>query len=71
MDNTGYRERGMKIREESQARAIALAQELDRRLPRWPGDPGFDFYQDLLARIRRTCPLTNAATCPPRSPKPM
>lgn len=71
VDNTHYRERGVKIREESQARAIALAQELDRKLPRSPGDPCFDFYQDLLGRIRKACPLTNAATCPPRSPKPM
>jgi hypothetical protein len=71
IDHTGYRERGVKIREESQARAIATARELDRQLPRTPGDPCFDFYQDLLARIRAACPLTNAATCPPRSPKPM
>jgi hypothetical protein len=71
IDNTGYRERGVKIREESQARAIATARELDRKLPRTPGDPCFDFYQDLLGRIRAACPLTNATTCPPRSPKPM
>jgi hypothetical protein len=71
VDNTDYRERGVKIREESQARAIATARELDRKLPRTPGDPGFDFYQGLLARIRAVYPLTNAATCPPRSPKPM
>lgn len=71
IDNTGYRERGVKIREESQARAIALARDLDRVLSRTPGNAGFDFYQDLLARIRAACPLTNATTCPPRSPKPM
>lgn len=71
VDNSHYRERGVQIREESQARAIALARELDRKLPRTAGDPCFDFYQELLARIRAACPLTNAATCPPRSPKPM
>ena len=71
IDNTGYRERGVKIREDSQARAIATAAELDRKLPRTPGDRSFDFYQELLARIRTACPLSNAATCPPRSPKPM
>jgi hypothetical protein len=71
VDNSGYRERGVKIREESQARAIATAKELDCVLPRTPGNPCFDFYQDLLGRIRAACPLTNAATCPPRSPKPM
>jgi hypothetical protein len=71
VDNTGYRERGARIREESQARANQTANELDRRLPRTPGDPCFDFYQDLLARIRASYPLANAASCPPRSPKPM
>lgn len=71
VDNSDYRERGVKIRDESQARAIATAKELDRVLPRTPGNACFDFYQDLLARIRAACPLTNATTCPPRSPKPM
>ena len=71
LDNTGYRERGAKIREESLARATQTAGELERKLPRTPGDPTYDFYQDLLARIRATYPLANAATCPPRSPKPM
>jgi hypothetical protein len=71
IDNTGYRERGVKIREESQARAIATARDLDQKLPRTAGHPCYDFYQDLLARIRAACPLSNAATCPPRSPKPM
>ncbi|HEX7631258.1 MAG TPA: hypothetical protein VF388_03925, partial [Lacunisphaera sp.] len=71
VDNSGYRERGVKIREESQARAISTAKELDRVLPRTAGNPCFDFYQELLARIRAACPLTNATTCPPRSPKPM
>ncbi len=71
VDNSGYRERGVKIREESQVRAIATAKELDRVLSRTTGDASFDFYQDLLARIRVACPLTNATTCPPRSPKPM
>jgi len=71
VDNSDYRERGVRIREESQARAIATAKELDRTLPRTPGNACFDFYQDLLARIRTACPLANATTCPPRSPKPM
>lgn len=71
VDNTGYRERGAKIREESLARANQTARDLDRQLPRTPGDPCFDFYQDLLARIRASYPLANAASCPPRSPKPM
>jgi hypothetical protein len=71
VDNSDYRERAAKVREEYQANAIKLAGELDRKLPRTKGDPTFDFYQDLLGRIRVACPLANAATCPPRSPKPM
>jgi len=71
IDNTGYRERGAKIREEYQSNANKTVAELVRVLPRTAGDPGFDFYQSLLARIRAVYPLTNAATCPPRSPKPM
>lgn len=71
VDNTGYRERGAKVREEYQANAIKLAKDLGRTLSRTPGDPVFDFYQSLLARIRATTPLANVASCPPRSPKPM
>jgi hypothetical protein len=71
VDNSDYRERGAKVREESQARANRDAGELQKRLSRTPGDPSFDFYQSLLSRIRAAYPLANAATCPPRSPKPM
>jgi hypothetical protein len=70
-DNNDYRERAAKVREEYQANANRLAGELGGKLPRTAGNPGFDFYQDLLGRIRAACPLANAATCPPRSPKPM
>jgi hypothetical protein len=70
VDNTDYRERGVKIREESQARAIKLAQELDRKLPRTPGDPALISTRTCSAHPP-ACPLDNAATCPPRSPKPM
>ena len=71
VDNSDYRERAAKIREESQQRSNHNATEFLRTLSRTPGDPAFDFYQGLLARIRAVTPLTNAATCPPRSPKPM
>ncbi|MFI5358282.1 MAG: hypothetical protein ACHQ4G_13195, partial [Opitutales bacterium] len=71
VDNSDYRERAAKIREDYQAKANESAAKLQQDLVRTPGDPTYDFYQDLLARIHRTCPLTNAATCPPRSPKPM
>jgi hypothetical protein len=72
IDNTGYRERGAKVREEYQTNAIKLAKDLQRTLPRTPGDPAFDFYQSpARAASARPAPLSNAATCPPRSPKPM
>ena len=70
VDCTGYRERGVKIREEYQAKANERT-AAGKKLPRTPGDPAFDFYQSLLARIRAVTPLANAATCPVRSPKPM
>ena len=57
--------------EESQAKANHDAGKLQRELSSTPGDPSFDFYQSLLSRIRASYPLTNATTCPPRSPKPM
>lgn len=71
VDNTDYRERAAKIREEYQANAIKLAGDLGQKLPRTPDDPTYAFYQDLLNRIRAASPLANAATCGPRSPKPM
>lgn len=71
VDNSNYRERAAQVREEYQSKANNDAAELRSRLSRTPGDPAFDFYQSLLERIRANVPLTNAATCPPRSPKPM
>ena len=71
VDNSNYRERGAKVREEYQNQGNARAAEMAKKLSRTPGDPAFDFYSSLLERIRRVKPLANAATCPPRSPKPM
>lgn len=71
VDNANYRERGVTVRAEYQKRHDDISAELQQRLPRTPGHPAFDFYQELLSRIRRVKPLTNAATCGPRSPKPM
>lgn len=71
VDNTDYRERAAKIREEYQANANKLAGDLGQKLPRTLDDPTYAFYQDLLGRIRAASPLANAATCGPRSPKPM
>lgn len=71
VDNSDYRERAAKVREDYQKNADQGAAELLQSLPRTPGHPTYDFYQDLLARIRAVAPLTNLATCPPRSGKPM
>jgi hypothetical protein len=71
VDVTTYRERAAQIREDYQTKANERAAEARRVLPRTPGNPNFDFYQGLLARIRSVVPLANAATCPPRSPRPM
>ena len=71
VDNSNYRERAATIRAEYQQRHNDTAAALAKSLSRTPGDPKFDFYQDLLGRIRRVKPLTNALTCGPRSPKPM
>ncbi len=71
IDNSNYRERGAQVRAEVQKKHDDLSLEISQRLSRTPGDPRFDFYQNLLERIRRVKPLTNAQTCPPRSPKPM
>ncbi len=71
IDNTNYRERGAQVRAEYQKKHDDVSAELARKLIRQPGHAPFDFYQDLLGRIRRAKPLTNATTCGPRSPKPM
>lgn len=71
VDHSDYRERAAKMREEYQANADRGAAALLQTLPRTPGHPVYDFYQDLLGRIRAAVPLANAATCPPRSGKPM
>ncbi len=71
VDNSNYRERAATIRAEYQQRQNDAVAVLAKNLSRTPGDPKFDFYNDLLGRIRRVRPLANAATCPPRSPKPM
>ena len=71
IDNSNYRERGAQIRAEYQQRNNEVSVDLAKKLIRTPGHAPYDFYQDLLGRIRQAKPLTNATTCPPRSPKPM
>ena len=71
LDNSGYRERAATIRSERQAEEISGTERCQRLLPRQPGYAPWDHYQNLLRRIRACAPLTNAATCQQRSPKPM
>ncbi len=71
VDNSNYRERASTKLRECEIESARLAAEFDDKLSRTPGDPSFDFYQDLLNRIRASTPLTNATTCPPRTEKPM
>ncbi len=70
VSNEGYRERAAKVRTEWEAGEAKAIGELTV-LSRQPGNPAYDFYQDLLARIRAVAPLTNAHDTTPRSPKPM
>jgi len=69
ISNEGYRERAARIRAEHQQSENQKTAALT--LSRDPADPCFAFYQNLLDRIRRVVPLTNAAVCPDRSAKPM
>jgi hypothetical protein len=71
VDSSDYRERAAKVREEYQAKANERAAVCARDLPRTPGHPIFDQYQGYIERFRRTLPLENAGSCPPRSPRPM
>jgi hypothetical protein len=70
VDNSDYKERAAAKRKECQEEELARIAQ-DKLAPRTPGSPAWELYQDLLARIRARCPLTNAATAPERSPKPM
>jgi hypothetical protein len=71
LDNTGYRERAAAVRNEYQVAEKSGTERCLRLLPRKAGFAPWDHYQNLLQRIRACTPLTNAATCPNRSPKPM
>jgi hypothetical protein len=70
VDNSDYRERAAIIRQQRQdehlARVAAYA-----AAPPAADDPNRALYERLIARMRARHPLTNAATCPPRSPLPM
>lgn len=70
IDNSDYRQRALRVREEYQAAEYARIAEA-RTLPREAGYGPWDHYQDLLARIRRAAPLDPDFRPAPRSAKPM
>lgn len=69
ISNEGYRERAAKIRKEyengEQKKIAALV------LDRSETNPDYQFYQNLLSRIRVVSPLRNAHTCKERTDIPM
>ena len=71
VDNADYRQRAEQERTRRQQLFLDHVADLQRSLVRNASNPDWTHYQQLLARIRRQQPLTNAATCPPRSPLPM
>ena len=69
IDNSDYRERAVKIREEHQQKHNESKAEKQSQLDRQ--SPAGKFYQELLQRMREQQPLSNAETAPLRSPLPM
>ena len=69
ISNEGYRERAAKIRKEYEngEKEKLTALELDRS----ESNPAYQFYCDLLSRIRAVSPLENADTCGERTYIPM
>lgn len=70
IDNSNYRERAVEIRQQRQNAELERIDRLHAH-PYAADDSTYQFYQHLLAVMRAKHPLTNAETCPPRSPKPM
>lgn len=66
LDNTDYKERAKKIRDENLANSLVKIEQGLRR----PHDADYHFVRRLIERMRAIQPLTNAATCPRRSPLP-
>ncbi|MEI6083532.1 MAG: hypothetical protein WCS70_04450 [Verrucomicrobiota bacterium] len=66
IDNSDYKERAQKMREEGQAGSLKNNAERARQ----PRNADYHFTRHLIERMRRIKPLTNAGTCPPRSPLP-
>ena len=70
LDHSGYEQRAADIRRGKQQEEDQRVEQL-RRTPDYQTSPLYRKYQELLERLRRQCPLTNAQSCPRRSSKPM
>ncbi len=70
IEPTGYEQRAAEVRRQKQREEDQRVEQLRQSSAR-PTTPIYRQYQELLARLRRQRPLTNAHTCPRRSPKPM
>ena len=70
VDCSGYKEQAVRERDQIQRDR----DENDKKFAEEEADQSSDayrLYQELLERMRKIQPLTNAATCPKRSPLPM
>ena len=70
LDNADYRERAARERARAQENHLLQRAEFER-LPRDADAPDYVYYQHLLQIMRERQPLSNAASCPARSPQPM
>jgi hypothetical protein len=70
IDNSDYKERAAKIRQEAQENHLRNIEEW-RDLPADGSNPDYAKYVELLQIMREKQPLSNAQTCSPRDPLPM
>ena len=72
LDHTGYEQRASQIRKQKQLEADNRVATLkQKQKPNHESDPTYQLYMTLRDRVRSSCPLSNAASCPIRSAKPM
>ncbi|MDX2226641.1 MAG: hypothetical protein SFY92_06105 [Verrucomicrobiae bacterium] len=69
IDHSDYKERA--ARERAQKQEEWVRRTAESAVVMDDSNPDYVYYRGLLEKIRRQKPLSNAATCPVRSPKPM
>lgn len=67
VNDPDYKARAQQQRAEAQVKCVQAMTEQAQK----PQDADYRFVRQLIERIRQVKPLTNATTCPPRSPLPM